>query len=422
MSKAKPSTMPLMEFFETRFRPYHLAEASESNAARYKSAIRGLEKTLGRTPMVKDLSAAAFDEHTKVQESAGKSAKAIKDAAFRLRSIWKAACEQGLHPTRPKQRQYKRRKVKLTPGETKIEIAEDVPEASKEIRLRDYYRNQYLATFPDASPRTIQIYGCSFRKFERFLSREPLLADLSNQTVGRYVAHLKTTDTSVGTINKELNHLSAIWRHAHTTGQLTIGPLLKTLPVPEKIPKALTVDELKRLRLALRNMKGRTFGLPTGDVLRACFSIQFATAERIKAVLLLRFDDIVGNVITFRAETRKGGREPMSKEVPGWVLADIDTIRNPNRPLIFSNMHTDCRVFNLYDRLFKLAGVDRPKWKSSHLFRATHATLLWMAGANASDSLGHSDSATTRKSYLDRRFKPDQSHLKLPDIGRGVAK
>ena len=418
MNKTKPSAMPLMKFYTTRFRPYHLAEASESNASRYKSAVLAFEKALGRAAMVKDLSEPALAEHAALQESSGMSAKTVRECRYRLRAVWKAACEQGLHPARPKDRKRKRRRV-MPSTDQKIEIAENVPTASKAIRLRDYYHKRYLATFPNASPRTIQIYGCSFNKLERFLGRDAMLADLNNQTVGQYVARLKTTDTSTGTINKELSHLKAIWRHAHTVGQLKLAPLIKPLPVPEKIPKALTVDELKRLRGSLAKLRGRVFGLPACDILRACFSIQFTTAERINAVLQLRFDDIVGNVITFRAETRKGGREPLVKEVPGWVIKDIERIRNPERDLLVPVKPGSTSVLRLYDKLFKLAGVDRPKWKSSHLMRSSHATLLWMAGQNASSSLGHADSATTRKSYLDRRFKPDQSHLQLPNIGRG---
>ena len=64
-----------------------------------------------------------------------------------------------------------------------------------------------------------------------------------------------------------------------TSGFLKIGPLIKNLTVPERSPKALTIEELKRLRRALPQLEGRAFGVRVVDIMRAVFSIQFATAE-----------------------------------------------------------------------------------------------------------------------------------------------
>ena len=131
----------------------------------------------------------------------------------------------------------------------------------------------------------------------------------------------------------------------------------------------------------------------------------------------LEFSDVIGDVITFRAETRKGQTKPIVKAVTASVLANIDKIRSPKRTRIFpikKSNHTKIQL--LYKRLFERAGVPRPKGKSSHLLRSTHATLLELAGGDATKSLGHASRETTIKSYLDPRHDADRSCDILPEI------
>ena len=179
----------------------------------------------------------------------------------------------------------------------------------------------------------------------------------------------------------------------------------------------MTVKELERLQSAFGTLQGETAGIPNSDFMRAFFAVQFATAERAGAVVELRFGDINGNVIAFQADTRKGGRRALIKQVPEWVLADIAKIKEPIRDRIFPISDSNkTKISLLYDRLFKCAGVDRPKGKSSHLLRSTHATMLWLAGGDPTTSLGHASREVTRRHYLDPRFKPDDSCEHLPSL------
>ena len=286
-----------------------------------------------------------------------------------------------------------------------------------EWTLERFYREFYLGCNPATSPRTIKLYGCTLKKFAKHLGRTPLLADLNNQIVGAYLAELRRAGgLSIASVNKERNHLLAMWNLAKKLDMIRVGPVINPFVEPLRIPKALTVEELKALRASFDKLGGHTGPLRNKDLIRAIFAIQFATAERIGAVTQLRFDDIDNNVITFRAETRKGRRLPKVKKVPDWVVEDLSPISRPERDLLFPGCHGKTKVHLLYDRLFKYAGVTRPRGKSSHLLRSTHATWLWINGGDATYSLGHSSAAVTEKHYLDIRHKPDTSYLGLPDI------
>ena len=285
------------------------------------------------------------------------------------------------------------------------------------MTINDFFDSFYLPYRPSTSPRTIRLYRYTFRKFGEWLGRESLIADLTNPNLGNYLRALLGSGLAPSSVNKERRQLCCIWRHAHTIGHLSVGPIVQPVKEPYKIPTSLTVPQLKQLRLAFDDLQGSTGGIPNSDFLRACFSIQYATAARVGAVMALEFSDVQEDVITFRAETRKGGRRPMVKRVPPFVVASIEAIRSPVRTRIFPLEKTNAtKVQILYGRLFERAGVPRPKGKNSHLFRSTHATLLELAGGDATKALGHANRDVTVKSYLDPRFRADRDCDLLPDL------
>lgn len=293
-----------------------------------------------------------------------------------------------------------------------------VREDCRTMELVEFYNGYYLPANPGTSPRTLSLYDYSIRKFSKHLRRSALLADLNNQTVGGYLFALVQSGSAPASCNKERAQLLSQWRHAHTLGMLTVGPLVKKIVESVEVPTALTEEQVKQLRRAAKKLQGSTAGIANGHLMRALMGVQYTTAERIGAVLKLRFDDIDGQVVTFRATTRKGRKLPIVKQVPQWVIDDIAAISRPHRELVFPIAETNAtKVQALYDRLYKRAGIQRPKGKSSHLLRSTHATHVWLAGGNASESLGHSSPSITQRHYLDTRFKPDMSHLNLPDLG-----
>ena len=290
-------------------------------------------------------------------------------------------------------------------------------QANRSTPLAAYFKLIYLPTKPSTKTRTIDLYGGTINAFKSHLGHEPTLADLSDEVVGKFLESRVRQGLAKPTVNKDRAQLLAIWRHARLIGAVGTGPMVKKLAEPQGTPKALTVPELEKLQAAFETLRGETGGIPNGDFLRACFAIQFATAERVGAVLELRFSDIVGDVVTFHAETRKGGRRAMVKQVPDWVLADIEKIREPKRDRIFPIKETNkTKIQTLYKRLFERAGVERPKGKSSHLLRSTHATLIHLAGGDATKSLGHSSREVTRRHYLDPRFDADRSCEHLPSL------
>lgn len=71
--------------------------------------------------------------------------------------------------------------------------------------------------------------------------------------------------------------------------------------------------------------------------------------------------------------------------------------------------------YSRYRKLLSRAGIPADRKQGLQKWRRSHATYLELAGGDGTKALGHSDRATTRKSYLDPKLldKP-QNDLLFP--------
>jgi integrase len=281
--------------------------------------------------------------------------------------------------------------------------------------LSCFFETHYLPYNPSTASKTIKLYQHSFRMFGLWLGHAATLDDLQNEIVGKYLSHLFRSELKPASVNKERSQLLAVWNHAHKLGMVRLGPLVKPVKAPETIPTSLTVDDLRKLCNSFDKLLGSTRGVENRLLIRAAFLLQYVTAERIGAIVQLQWSDIKGQQISFRAETRKCGTRSIVRTVPAYVIAALNAIRIVKSLFVFPEQKTS-KLLLLYDRLFKRAGIDRPKGKSSHLLRSTHATFLNLAGGDATGSLGHQSSGTTRKSYIDPRLTQTEFWKLIPSL------
>lgn len=273
----------------------------------------------------------------------------------------------------------------------------------------------YFAFRPSLSARTIKLYRHSVKKFGQFVGVPPGLSDLTNSNVGKYLAAISASGLAPATVEKERSQLLAIWRDAQLEGLIDKGPRVQPIKVPDPVPRSLKVPELQQLWLTFDTLQGKTGGNENSDVIRAAATLQLTTAERIFAVTMLRWDDLdrENNVVTYRAENRKGGRRIKATEVPPAVITCLDRLHCESE-FIFAGCQGKTKLSTLYSRAFGRSGIRWTKGKTSHLLRSTKATLVDVAGGNASRSLGHRSPATTERYYIEERI--DDTWRLLPDF------
>jgi len=283
------------------------------------------------------------------------------------------------------------------------------------MTLTDFLDNFYFPFRPATSPRTIKLYRHSVRKFGQFCGRSPTLADLTNQNVGKYLAALLASGLRPATVEKERCQILAIWRDARMEGLVDRGPRIQKVKVPDPVPRSLRECELRQLWLTFDRLQGKTGGNENRHVARAVATIQLNTAARINAVAQLRWSDIRGQTITFRAETRKGGTRNKVSEVPIHAIEYLAPLHRES-PLIFPGCHGTTKLHTLFRRAFDRSGI-KTRGKTSHLFRSTKATEVKAGGGDATAALDHDSPATTNKSYIDKSRQVDDSWRYLPFNG-----
>lgn len=131
------------------------------------------------------------------------------------------------------------------------------------VNVEHCFQNLYRPLNARLSARTVTLYGYSIRKYGQYLARVPTLADFDNLTVGRYLQSLIESGLAISSVNKERRQLLALWRAARDEGLLLKGPRLKPLPEPDRIPRALSVDQLIAVRKATCTMPGLICAIPS---------------------------------------------------------------------------------------------------------------------------------------------------------------
>jgi len=243
------------------------------------------------------------------------------------------------------------------------------------LTLTQFFQQFFLPSRPSLTTRTVKLYVHALGKFHKHLKREPTLADLTNSTVGEYLKQLGETQKPAG-VDKHRGQLLAIWRLAHRMGIVADEPDIDPIKVTKQFATPLSEGEVNRLRFEIENLNGTTSFLPNADLMRAVFSIQLACGVRIGELLALEWSDLQENRLLFRAEHRKPRATSLLKEVPHHVVESIQRLRRSTaEPKIFPLANAS-KIQILYDQLFRQAGVDRTKGRSSHVLRITHLALL----------------------------------------------
>ena len=271
-------------------------------------------------------------------------------------------------------------------------------EAKLRVILEDY------AAITGISGDTKRLHLICLTHFERFLNREPLIADLNDLTYAKFVAW-RSPKVSQETLRGDCCKLLALWRWCSGGKRRWIDPPEVKAPQPAyRLPKALDREQLERLWKVATTYPQRVGTLPGHIVLTAWLYVLWDTSERIGAVHHIRRDDIdlARGWIMVNPEVRKNGREGRLYKVrPAAVQALKRLLEIYEGEMPFA----ECSLSNWYKHwavVRNKAGL--PRWATPHTIRKSHASHLVASGGDARASLGHSSDVVTNRHYLDARI------------------
>ena len=265
------------------------------------------------------------------------------------------------------------------------------------------------ALLMNLSDRSVVLYGHTIDKMQEFLGREPMVADLEDVTVSKF---LKWRGTNVArgrlvsphTVAKDRSQLLAIWNWA-CKKKLHPGewPGLPRQKKVKRTPTAYTLEEMSKLVRAAKARRGRMSGLPAAWWWGTILQTAWQTGCRIGELLSLRWSEVDTSKcrLLFLAETRKGREQDLIASITPELAAELESRRGSPDALVWPRTGHPLSHYASMRLLCKTAGVPS---RAFHAIRKASASYVAAAGGDATAHLGHADPAMTRGHYLDPRI------------------
>lgn len=296
-------------------------------------------------------------------------------------------------------------------------------------KLLDFFETVYdPLRLRGKSELTRHHYRVQIRHFHRYLRRAPTLADLTDDGVARFLSWFRK-GRSPATVNKARNCLLAMWRLAARKTLVAVWPDVAPEPEPERVPRAWMPEELTKLFGACQLEEGEVGGVPAAKWFRCIHLCMWDTAERVHAVMALRWSDVdlANGWVIVPAEARKGKHRDKAFSLHPDTVAALREIQEPRRELVFPWPFDVSYLYVRYKKLLRRAGLPTDRKSKFHRMRKSAASYMEAAGGNATDFLDHSSRDTT-KAYLDPRichrqqassllFRPDRPLNTQPPNG-----
>ena len=287
--------------------------------------------------------------------------------------------------------------------------------------LRSFLRDTY-APLKGICDRTIELYEFTIAAYAELLGREPTLSDLEELSVARFLAH-RVRKRAPATAAKDRSQLRALWEFAARRGRVSTWPTIPLVRVAERVPECWTTDEMDRLLASAALEKTRLDGIPSALWWRALLLLAYDTGERLAPLVALRWSNVHGCNVLFRAEDRKGRRRDILRETSVETADAMLAIRGARGPddEVFPWPRHRSYIWRRLEIILERAGLPAGRDCKFHKIRKTTASYYQQAGGSAQWLLDHADPATTRK-YLDPRVVKGQSAPTLiPKLGQPPA-
>lgn len=385
--------------------PEHLPKTSPKDHAKYRLVFKRFRDFLKHEPRAADFTEANEAGFIRwlAERYSGFSAARI---TTRFRRIWRilAAIGQVEKPLRAKRIGTQRNRP---PRRERWE--NNPPVAREDIKtLRDVYLSLYLPLrLRGKSEACKKQYVINLDAFGRFLGRVPVLSDLNDDTVGQFFASIVERGMSPATANKARNHILALWRLAARKRLVEEFPDVAKITEPKRTPMAWTPEDLAKLWTALQATEGTISGMPANSWWMALHHLLWWSAERIGAVLQLRWTDFdfESGWLNIPAQFRKFGLSDKATHFPDAAIEALANIRAPERDVILPWPKDRSLIWQDYKKILKRAGLPFDRKSMFHRMRKSAASHFEAAGGNATALLGHSSRSVTM-AYLDPRIVP----------------
>lgn len=277
------------------------------------------------------------------------------------------------------------------------------------------------AILQNLSDRTVELYGHTLDRFAEHLGHEPTLDDIDDLVVAGFLRWRAATPRkrgkpSAASVAKDKSQLTALanWA-AKKRLKRSDGKDVEFLSLPRSrkirhAPQAYTADEVARLIRLSKQRVGHVDGKPAAWWWSTLIYAAWCSAERIGALLELRWRDVdlVGRTLLFRAETRKGRSSDIQRAITPDLAASLARFEGQPDDLVWRWDRARLSLWPSLRILCRRAGV---RGTGFHRLRKASASYVALGGGDATEHLGHASPEMTRAHYLDPRITSPKNAL-----------
>lgn len=244
--------------------------------------------------------------------------------------------------------------------------------------------------------------------FKTFRGGEADATDLIDRNLVGFMRWRRQGGTAEVTLEHEAAKLRALAAFAHELG-LIPHVRFKVKHGRPATPTAMTAEQVRAMFDAARSNQFAIGGVPGSVYFVALFHLAWDTGARANSIYELKREDIdlENRTVTFRV--LKGNAAAVTKEIR---QSAADALRVLLEVSPFPRPFAVVKPASIYHHLKRIkiaAGIPLSRRNGLHDFRRAYATHLWAAGGDATEALGHSSDAVTRKWYIDPRAKKKQA-------------
>ncbi len=261
---------------------------------------------------------------------------------------------------------------------------------------------EFLKNSKNSSPHTIKNYELDLLKFNEFVKKTPDKVEVFD--IRAYIVYLSKKGLSKTTISRKLSAIRSFFKYLQRKGIVKVNPA-QAIPMPKpekKVPKFLTIDEIKKL-LEVKS-KRKDFTSLRNEAILELF---YATGMRISELINIKIEDInfKGRLIKVKGKGKKErivpfGEIALNKLNDYMKMRKIVSIKDAD--FVFLNKNGKKLSQRYVQKMLKnykiLAGI--LKDFSPHSLRHSFATHLLERGADLrviQELLGHESLNTTQR-------------------------
>lgn len=263
------------------------------------------------------------------------------------------------------------------------------------------------------SENSLTSYGRDLRYFLEFLHNQNLeISDISAATLSNFEVWLKDRSLAISSINRTNSAVKSFLIYCASEYDLNLPTgEISSHKVAQKLPKALTIDEITSLIESAKSLSGAT---SLRDV--ALLELLYSTGGRVSEIIGININDLAkvesDNEMIQTIKLRGKGAKERIVPIGSYALTALDNYLVRVRPALMSKsgknegaLFLNSRggrlsrqsAWNIVLQAARASGLEGKV--SPHVFRHSYATHLLDGGADirvVQELLGHSSVTTTQ--------------------------